>query len=66
MKYFYLLLNEKPHVGFAVSGLGGLAGLLTFLKVITPLLGFFGALFGAVAGFITLMIKLREWRKGRA
>ena len=57
------LISEKPYLGFIASGGGLVSALLTWLKVVTPVLGCLGALFGAIAGFITLLIKLREWKQ---
>lgn len=56
-------LSARPYLGFLASGAGAMSVVLTWLKVLTPILGFAGALFGAVAGFLTLLIKIREWRK---
>jgi hypothetical protein len=55
-------LTARPYVGFLASGAGALSALLTWMKILTPILGFAGAVFGAVAGFLTLLIKWREWR----
>jgi len=57
------LLHDKPHLGMLLSAAGAVSGLLTWLQIITTILGFAGALFGAIAGFITLLIKWREYRK---
>jgi hypothetical protein len=59
------LISDKPHIGFASAGGGAIAGLLTWLHVVTPLLGGIAALFGAIAGFFTMVVKYREWKKGR-
>lgn len=62
------LIQNKPFVGYISAGIGGLSGLLTILKVLTPVLGFAGALFGAAAGAITLWVKgveFLDWYKKR-
>jgi hypothetical protein len=59
------LSAAKPHLGFVLSGAGFISGVLTWLQVITPVIGFIGALLGAGAGLITLLIKWREWRQGK-
>lgn len=59
------LIEAKPSIGFFGTVGGSLAGLLTWIGVITPVLGCIAACLGVVAGIITVMIKLREWRNGK-
>jgi len=59
------LITDKPHFGFAMAGDGFVSGLLTWLHVITSVLGCIGAFFGCLAGFSTLLIKWREYRAGK-
>jgi len=65
MKFVVELLTAKPSYGFMASMGGGVAGLLTALKVITPIFGFVSVLIGIAVGIVTLMIKLREWKRNR-
>lgn len=57
------LIANKPFIGYLGIGVGFTSGLLTIVKVLTPILGFGGALFGFVAGGITLWLKIKELRK---
>lgn len=59
----FQLIAEKPHLGILFSGAGFVSGVLSWLHIITPFIGFFGAAFGMVAGFLSLLIKWREWKK---
>jgi hypothetical protein len=59
------IFAAKPYLGMSAAGGGGLAGLLTWLNYISPVIGFLAALFGMLAGLFTLLIKIREWNKGR-
>lgn len=65
MNALFNLIAEKPYIGFSLTGAGFLSGLLTLLKVLTPILGFVGAALGVAAGVFTLLIKYREWKQGR-
>ena len=56
------LIENKPIVGYLGAGLGFTSALLSVFKVLTPILGFAGAAFGAAAGFLTLLIKWREYK----
>lgn len=59
------LIQSKPHLGVITSFSGGVAGLLTFLKIITPIFGFISVLIGCIAGLLTVMVKWREWQRGK-
>lgn len=48
-----------------MTGGGAVSGFLTMIKVLTPILGFLGALLGFTAGIITLIVKLRELRASK-
>jgi len=63
MKYLWNIIEAKPHFGFALSGVGAAAGLMTFLKMLTPVIGFSTAVLGLIAAIITVRIKLREWKQ---
>jgi hypothetical protein len=59
------LITARPHVGFLLTAVAPLSGILTFLKVLTPILGFAGAALGVAAGIITLLIKIREYKQSK-
>jgi len=56
------LVYDKPHVGFGLIGGGALAGLLTLLQVLTPIIGFVAAVIGLIAGIYTLKSARRKWK----
>ena len=58
-------IESRPHLGILASAGGALSALLSHLGLINQCLGFGAALFGFAAGFFTVMIKWREWRRGR-
>lgn len=61
----FAIIQARPFVGF-LSILGGVTStVLTLIHVLTPILGFAGALFGAVAGYFTLVIKYREYKHSK-
>ena len=55
------LIDANHNFGFSIVGIGVGASILTVLNVLTPVIGILGAIFGLVAGYITLRIKLKEW-----
>jgi hypothetical protein len=59
----FSLIESRPHVGLLLSTAAPVSAILTFLQIITPLLGAAGAIFGAAAGFLTLLIKWREYKE---
>jgi hypothetical protein len=62
------LISERPDIGLAMTGTGVVGWLITTITNLTPILGFGAALFGFIAGAITLYVKLKEfkaWRKAR-
>jgi hypothetical protein len=65
MTIFSTVIAEKPLIGFGLAGGGAVSGLLTWIGILGPIVGFVGAVIGLIAGIITLRIKLREWRDGR-
>lgn len=56
------LLAHRPSLGYGLAAAGFASGVLTWVKILTPILGFAGAAFGCAAGFLTLLIKWREYR----
>lgn len=66
MTMLHNLITAKPQVGFALAGSGAVAGLLTFLQVMTPILGFGAALVGFIAGFFTMRSAILKWRHDKA
>lgn len=58
----FLFIAERPLVGYLGAVTGFVSSVLSFIGVLTPIIGFAGAVFGATAGFITLMIKWREYK----
>ncbi len=59
------LISQKPVFGYLFAAGGFFSGLLTWLQILTPAIGFIGACLGALAGFYTLLIKVREWKRGK-
>lgn len=58
----FATIEARPVIGYLSAAGGFVSWLLTLIHVLTPILGFAGALFGAIAGFITLLIKWREFK----
>lgn len=65
MRLLTALFEGKPLFATTAIGGGFISGLLTWLQVITPVIGFLGAVLGLTAGIITVMIKWREWTRGK-
>jgi hypothetical protein len=56
------LADRYPHVGICatIAGLG--ASVLTWMKVLTIVFGFGGALIGFIAGYYTFRVQRRKWQ----
>jgi len=61
-RLFFTAIQEKPMFGLTITSGGAISGLLTWIGVLTPIIGFICAVVGLIAGVVTLLIKLREWR----
>jgi len=59
---FLAVLEKHPFLG-AVGSAG--SGLLALIQVLTPVLSFITILFGLVIGYLTLRIKLIEFKKNK-
>lgn len=59
------LIANRPILGVALSGGGAVSAILTWLNILTPIIGFAGACFGLVAGFYTFRIQMYKWRELR-
>ena len=53
-------LNNEPEIGIFTS-LG--SGLVYFLDILNPILSFCTLVVGLLIGVVTLLIKIKEWRK---
>lgn len=62
-KTLFNLIESKPIVGYVLAAQGGAAGLFVWIKMLTPIIGFFSAVLGLVAAAITIRIKWRELKK---
>jgi hypothetical protein len=56
------IIDRWPSVGIVASFTGFGASTLVFFNVISVLFGSLAAVFGAVAGFYTMLIQIRKWR----
>lgn len=65
MNFLFQSIEDKPVIGYFLATQGGIAGLLVWLKMLTPVIGLLSAVLGLVAATITIMIKWREWKSGR-
>ena len=54
------VLGENPSIGITTT-VGSSA--LYFLEVVNPVLTFISLIIGISVGLVTLIIKLKEWRK---
>jgi len=61
-RLFFAAIQEKPMFGLTITSGGAISGLLTWIGVLTPIIGFICAVVGLIAGVVTLMIKIKEWR----
>jgi hypothetical protein len=65
MDFITNTLAAKPLVGVGTSiGTGILGTILTWIGVLTPLLGFVSVIFGLMAGYYTWRIQRRKWKNG--
>lgn len=55
------LIKHDNIFGFAITGVGVSATILSILNYVTPVVGCIAALIGLYAAYITLKIKLAEW-----
>lgn len=55
-------LSAKPQVGILTSFAGLGAAILSWLHILTIVLGFAGAVIGLIAGIYTFLIKRKEWK----
>jgi len=54
------VLGDKPEIGI-VSSSG--AGLLYWLDIVNPILSCVSLIVGLSVGIVTLIIKIKQWRK---
>jgi uncharacterized membrane protein YphA (DoxX/SURF4 family) len=55
-------IANKPVTSIAVTQGSFLAGVLTYIGVLTPLIGFISVVFGCVVGFYSMRIQYRKWK----
>lgn len=54
--------SNHPLIGAGLGLSSGVTALLTWVKVLSPVIGIVGTIFGAAAAVLTFVIKLREFR----
>lgn len=62
---FHRVVEQYPHVGIFASITGFVASLLSIVNVLTPVIGFIAACFGAVAGYYSMRCLHRKWKNKR-
>lgn len=55
-------LERRPGLGIFASISGFAGSILAYMQQISIVLGFFGAIFGCVAGYVTMRVQLRRWK----
>lgn len=55
--------ERYPHFGMFASFSSFAASLLSFINVITPIIGFVAACFGLIAGYYSMRCLHRKWVK---
>ena len=60
------VVDQYPHVGIFASLTGFVASLLSIINVLTPVIGFIAACFGAVAGYYSMRCLHRKWKNKQA
>ena len=55
-------ITNKPMLSFFITQGSFAAGLLTWLQVLTPILGFISVIFGVVVGYFSMRTAYLKWK----
>lgn len=59
---FFQTLTNSPWKSVGITHCAFITGLLTYLGIITPVLGFVSVIFGCLVGYYSLRVQYSKWK----